>query len=273
MAPVEGMARFADRVCVVTGGAGGIGSAIVQRLLQEGALVVAVDRDEAALVALAGRAAAGDRLALHPADLARLDDAAGAVDAAVTRFGRLDVLCNNHAETDPAVILADRDLLATPLQVWQRTLEVNLLAPVVMCRAAIPHMQRQGAGAIVNTVSTSGTTGDLVYTAYGASKAALISLTQYAATQYGPDGIRVNAVAPGMVMTPNATTKVDVAGIERIVASNLVPRVGAPEEIAGAVAFLASDDAAYVTGEVVRVDGGQMSHISTYATLRAEGAT
>lgn len=270
---MDGMARFTDKACVVTGGAGGIGSAIVLRLLQEGAAVVAVDRDQVALDALANRAEAGDRLVVHLADLAQLEDAAGAVDAAVTAFGRLDVLCNNHAETDPAVILADRDLLATPLETWQRTLQVNLLAPVVMCRAAIPYMQRQGAGAIVNTVSTSGMTGDLVYTAYGASKAALISLTQYAATQYGPDGIRVNAVAPGMVMTPNATGKVDLAAIERIVASNLVPRVGAPEEIAGAVAFLASDDAAYLTGEVVRVDGGQMSHISTYATLRAGGPT
>jgi len=265
------MGRFSEKVCMVTGGAGGIGSAIVERLLAEGAAVVAVDRDRTALDALVGWLGGDGALTAHLADLADLDHAAAAVETTVARFGRLDVLCNNHAETDPRVLLADRDLVATTLDTWQRALQVNLLAPVVMCRAAIPHMQRQGGGAIVNTVSTSGMTGDLVYTAYGASKAALLSLTQYTATQYGPDGIRANAVAPGMVMTPKATTKVDEAAIERIVASNLVPRVGTPAEIAAAVAFLASDDAGYMTGEVVRVDGGQMSHISTYATLRGDG--
>jgi NAD(P)-dependent dehydrogenase (short-subunit alcohol dehydrogenase family) len=109
--------------------------------------------------------------------------------------------------------------------------------------------------------------GDLLYTAYGASKAALIALTRYTATQYGRDGIRANAVAPGMVMTPDATNKVSPEEVERICASNLVPGPGRPEDIAAAVAFLASDDARYLTGEVIRVDGGQLSHLPTYAAF------
>lgn len=262
--------RFGDKVCVVTGAAGGIGSAIVKRLVAEGGVVVAVDRNAAGLEALAATTGGNGRLETQTVDLLDLEAAAGAVAWAVEAFGHIDVLCNNHAETDPAVLLKDRDLVATPLDVWRHTLEVNLLAPVAMCQAAVPHMRRQGGGAIVNTVSISGVTGDLVYTAYGASKAALVSLTQYVATQYGADGIRANAVAPGMVMTPGASTKVSAEEVERMVASNLVPRVGDPADIAGTVAFLASDDAAYVTGEVVRADGGQMSHISTFATLRQQ---
>ncbi len=263
------MERFSGKVCLVTGAAGGIGSAIVARLVGEGGTVVAVDRDEGGLEALAQRLDAGPSLVARRVDLAELDAAAETVEEVVRRLGRLDVLCNNHAETDPAVLLHDRDVASTSIDTWRHTLEINLLAPVALCRAAIPHMQRQGGGAIVNTVSISGVTGDLVYSAYGASKAALFSLTQYLATQYGKDEIRANAVAPGMVMTPGATGKVDPADIERMVASNLVPRVGEPADIAGTVAFLASDDARYVTGELIRADGGQMSHISTYATLRA----
>ena len=263
------MERFSGKVCLVTGAAGGLGSAIAARLLAEGGTVVAVDRDAAGLDSLARGLDAGPKLVVRPVDLERLDEATEVVEETARRAGRLDVLCNNHAETDPSVLLHDRDVVSTSIETWRHTLEINLLAPVAMCRAAIPHMQRHGGGAIVNTVSVSGITGDLIYSAYGASKAALLSLTQYIATQYGKDEIRANAVAPGMVMTPGATGKVDPEDIERIVASNLVPRVGDPADIAGAVAFLASDDARYVTGELVRADGGQMSHISTYATLRA----
>lgn len=262
------MERFANKVCMVTGAAGGIGSAIVERLADEGATVVAIDRDAEGLASLAARCAIPDRLITEPLDLADTEAAAAAVEEAAGRLGRIDALCNNHAETDPSVLLGDRDLVATALETWQHTLNVNLLAPVAMCRAVVPHMQRQGGGAIVNTVSISGMTGDLIYTAYGASKAALLSLTLYTATQYGQDNIRANAVAPGMVMTPGASNKVSPQVVDQIVASNLVPRVGDPSDIAATVAFLASDDARYVTGEVIRADGGQMSHISTYATLR-----
>jgi NAD(P)-dependent dehydrogenase (short-subunit alcohol dehydrogenase family) len=264
------MDRFSGKVCLVTGAAGGIGSAIAARLVAEGGTVVAVDRDAAALEALAQRLDAGPSLVVRRVDLARLDEAAEVVEETARRLGRFDVLCNNHAETDPSVLLHDSDVVSTSIETWRHTLEINLLAPVATCKAAIPHMQRQGGGAIVNTVSISGVTGDLIYSAYGASKAALLSLTQYIATQYGKDEIRANAVAPGMVMTPGATGKVDPADIERIVASNLVPRVGEPADIAGTVAFLASDDARYVTGELVRADGGLMSHISSYATLRGQ---
>lgn len=134
------------------------------------------------------------------------------------------------------------------------------------CFHTIPIMLERGGGAIVNTASTAGLTGDLQYTAYAASKAGLISLTRMVATQYGRFNIRCNAIAPGVVMTPSLTGTLSEEARARRARHNLVPFIAEPEQVAPLVAFLVSDEAAYITGEVIRIDGGALSHSPPYAT-------
>ena len=141
------------------------------------------------------------------------------------------------------------------------------------CKHALPHLLARGGGVIVNTSSVSGQVGDVARPAYGVSKAGLESLTRYVATQYGKRGIRCNAIAPGVVATPALAANLppdEIAVFER---SHLTPRLGRPEDIAAAVVFLASDDAAFVNGETLRVDGGLLAHHPTYAELQARAGT
>jgi len=147
--------------------------------------------------------------------------------------------------------------------VWQRTFAVNLLGPALGCKHAIPRLLERGGGAIVNTSSAAGKVGDLTRSAYGASKAALESLTRHVATQYGKRGIRCNAIAPGVIATPALAANVPPAQIALYERSHLTPRLGRPEDVAAAVVFLASDDGAFVTGQTLRVDGGLLAHHPT----------
>jgi NAD(P)-dependent dehydrogenase (short-subunit alcohol dehydrogenase family) len=259
--------RFAGKVAIVTGGGGGIGAATTQRLVAEGATVVVADIDLDAARAVADAAGpsahavafdAGD-----PASVQRM------VDDAVAAHGRLDVLHNNAALTGQA---GDRDVAEVDFDLWDRIMAVNLRGYVAGCRFAIPHMIASGGGAIVQTSSGSGLAGDLVRTAYGASKAAVISLTQSVATQYGPQGIRCNAIAPGIVLTDaarrNAPQLVELLGRHA-----LTTRLGSAEDIAALVCFLASDEAGYISGQVISCDGGAFAHVPQYADLRAAEAS
>jgi NAD(P)-dependent dehydrogenase (short-subunit alcohol dehydrogenase family) len=264
--------RLEGRVAVVTGGARGIGRGCSLRLAEEGAAVVIADLDSEGAVETASEIeAAGGRAFAHTTDVADEASVSGLVAATVERFGAVDILHSNAADTSVATLGSDGDLLSTDLAVWDRTLAVILRGAVLCCRAVLPAMLERERGAIIMTSSASGQTGDLSRVAYGSAKAALNSLTWNIATLYGKRGIRCNAVAPGLVLTdgsPDVSARdSDLppgAAVEFALSHHLTPRVGTPEDVAALVAFLASDEAGYITGQVIPVDGGLLSHMPLF---------
>ncbi len=259
------MNRLEGKVAIVTGGAGGIGSATARRLAAEGARVCVADiaADAADKVA----AGIGDAAFGHAFDAGDLDSIAALVEATVARFGRLDILHNNAAYVG-ADLARDTKVTDIPIDLWDKTMSINLRAYFAGCRFAIPHMVKTGGGSIVMTASGSAFVGDLARVAYGTSKGGVVSLTRYVATQHAREGIRCNAIAPGLIMTP-AFANSGQTSLEPFMKQILSPRVGQPEDVAAAVAYLASDDAAYVTGTVLHVDGGLAVHQPYVADFEA----
>jgi NAD(P)-dependent dehydrogenase (short-subunit alcohol dehydrogenase family) len=265
------MSRLASMVAIVTGSAAGIGRASAIRLAKDGASVVVADLNPVGSdETVAMIESAGGTAMSVPTDIGEPDQILALIDRTVERFGTLDILHNNAADTSSQGVGRDKDLLAITSDLWDKTLAVNLRGPMLACRAAIPVMRRAGGGSIINTTSVSGMTGDLIYTAYGVSKAGLIVLTKYIATQYGKDGIRCNAISPGIILTTDSPDKAtrDADNLASLSANILVTDLGVPDDIASVVAFLASSDARFITGENIRVDGGMQSHIATLGHLR-----
>ncbi|WDZ87502.1 3-oxoacyl-ACP reductase [Micromonospora cathayae] len=243
--------RLRDRVAVVTGAGSGIGLATVRRFAAEGARVVCVDIDTEA----GGRAAeevGGEFVAADVADETAVREL---FDGVADRYGRVDVAFNNAGISPPE----DDSILTTGLDAWERVLRVNTTSVYLCCKYVIPHMRRQGKGSIVNTASFVALMGAATsQIAYTASKGGVLALTRELGVQFAREGVRVNALCPGPVATP-LLRELFAADPERA-ARRLVHvpmgRFGEPEEIAAAVAFLASDDSSFMTAAQFVVDGG-----------------
>lgn len=246
--------RFGGKVAVITGGASGIGAATARLLHAEGASLVIGDLDGAAGNALVAELGA-ERARFIITDVSDFGSVQALIDGAVAAFGRLDVLINN------AGIGSLSSIAALPVEDWKKVLAINLDGVFFGCKAALPVMVAQRAGAIVNTASASGLAGDFGFAAYNAAKAGVINFTRTAAIDHARDGIRVNAVCPGPVDTPILAGVQGIPGL-RADWEDRVPigRFASPAEIAQVIAFLASDDASYVTGVAMPVDGGLTAH-------------
>ncbi len=243
--------RFTGRTAVVTGGGSGIGLATVRRLAAEGARVVVGDID-----AGPGEAAAAEAGGLFVrTDVTSESDVEALFAAAADTFGSVDVAFNNAGISPPE----DDSILSTGIDVWRRVQEVNLTSVYLCCKAAIPHMQRQGRGAIVNTASFVAVMGAATsQISYTASKGGVLAMTRELGVQFAREGIRVNALCPGPVDTPllQELFAADPERAQRRLVHIPMGRFAKPEEIAATVAFLASDDASFITASTFLVDGG-----------------
>jgi 3-oxoacyl-[acyl-carrier protein] reductase len=247
------MAKLTDKVAIITGGAQGIGKAAVQRFAEEGAIVIIWDinaqKTSALITQLIGQGWIADA---NEVDITSLVSTAAAAKIVFERYGRIDILINN------AGITRDASLLKMTTEQFDEVIDVNLKGAFNCTKAIAPYMLEQGHGRIINTSSVVGVYGNFGQTNYAASKAGIIGMTKVWARELGRKGITVNAVAPGYIttdMTASIPSHLINQAKERIPAG----RMGTPEDIAHAYLFLASDEAAFVNGTVLHVDGGMVA--------------
>ena len=243
---------LAGKAAVVTGAGSGIGSASAIRFGREGARVIVADiRKHKAEITVAEITANGGEAMAVEVDVADETSVAHMIEVCVSQFGGIDVLFNNAGTLRPgtAVDLATSD--------WDLVMGVNVRSVFLGAKYAVPHMRTRGGGAIVNTASISGLHGDGAAVVYAASKGAVINLTRALSTDHAPDGIRVNAICPGTIATPPVQRMMaNPDALETNLRAHSLGRLGQPEEIANAAVWLASDEASFVTGEMIVVDGG-----------------
>jgi len=253
------VSRLAGKVVVVAGGASGIGAATAARLAAEGSRVVVGDID-----ATAGRrtvdalAAEGHDVVFVHFDIADEGSVEALMQGAVATFGRIDGLFSNAADLRPEVILRDTDVVEMDVAVWHRSIAVDLVGFFYTARHAIPRLLDGGGGSIVVTSSAGAFTGGAEHPAYATSKAGLGALVRHIATRWGKEGIRCNAVAPGPVLSEVFRANASPAAIDALAAPLRLDRLGEPEDVASMVAMLLSDEATWITGQVIGVDGGMV---------------
>ena len=257
--------RLDGKVAIITGGAGGIGAATAQLMTLRGARVAIADIDMPRAQAVA--AGIPDALVLH-LDLEDEASIEAMMAQTVAHFGRLDILHNNAALLGPDIAQQDGNIEHMATALWDRTYRVNVRGTMIACRAALPHL-RASKGNIVNTVSSLALQGHMIQAAYSSSKAAIIQMTRAIAASHGRMGVRCNAVAPGMTMTPALKEAFPPALRQVVEDETLRDQLGDPQDIAEAVAFLASDAARNITGHTVECDGGGTSHVPGLGGFRA----
>ncbi len=255
------MKKLVNKVALITGASSGIGKATVERFVKEGAKVIVADHN----IEKAEKLASALRDNQYHAqavmfEASEVRSAAKAVDKAIEFYGGIDCIVNNVGGSD-----LSRDLNVGELDIryFDEVMHVNLRSMIATAQAALPYMKNCRAGAIINVASIGGLLGDNRGTLYGLSKAGIINLTRYLAAQYGRYGIRCNGVAPGLVLTPAAIDNLTPEDREEFLKHNSLPYAGKPEDIAGVIAFLASEDARYLSGQTIIADGGMSCHNPT----------
>jgi len=262
------MGRLEGKVILINGAGSGIGRACAELYAREGArLVVSSFQPPAAPVVAAIEAAGGEAVA-HDCDITVEAGVAALVAFAIARYGRIDVLHNNAALTAPEALSRDNDVATMDVDLWDRTMAVNLRGAMLCAKHVIPHMLAEGGGSIIMTGSAKALQGDIGQTAYGASKAALHNLTYNIAAQYGKQGIRANVLMVGLILSEALRANFPEPVRQAIERHKLTPFIGAPEDVARAAICLASDESRYTTGQALFVDGGISSHSPSLADFR-----
>jgi NAD(P)-dependent dehydrogenase (short-subunit alcohol dehydrogenase family) len=256
---------LAGKVALVTGAASGIGRATVRLLAARGAKVAVADINLEGAERVAAEIG-GDAIAVHMdvGDEASIRDGIAQV---VQRLGRLDIVHSNAAQVGAGGLNQDGAIADMEAAFWDKTMAINLRGSMLVAKHSIPHLLNAGGGSIVFTGSGKGLSGDLDYPAYGTSKAGLINLSRYIATQYGKQGIRSNVIVVGLVMTQALDDNMPPAAQAAMLEHHLTPQLGKPEDIAEVVAFLASDASRFITGSAIVADGGFTAHSAIYADM------
>jgi NAD(P)-dependent dehydrogenase (short-subunit alcohol dehydrogenase family) len=243
--------KLAGKVAVVSGAAQGIGQAFCERLAQDGAAIVAVEHETPTDETLKLIEAAGGEAISHKADVASAEDVAALAEAAKERFGAVDILVNN------AGIYPMKPFLEMDYSEWRQMFAVNLDSVFHMCKAFVGEMAERGWGRVVNVSSTSFIAGMANYTHYNATKAGMVGFTRSLAIEFGPQGVNANCLAPSLVRTPTTNSGPQADGMfEGFLDQQAIKRTEEPRDMAGTLSWLVSDDAAFVTGQTILVDGG-----------------
>jgi NAD(P)-dependent dehydrogenase (short-subunit alcohol dehydrogenase family) len=249
------MGEFSNKVAIVTGGASGIGEAIVKELAAGGAKVVIADRDRAGLERVAAEVTAkGGQALSFELDVGKPDANAAMVDLAVSRFGGLHLAVNNAGIGGPQAPTGEY-----PIEGWRQVMDINLDGVFYGMRYEIPAILKSGGGAIVNMASILGSVGFANAVAYTATKHALLGMTKVAGMEYAAKGVRINAVGPGFIDTPLLSKNLTPEVLQYVAGLHPIQRLGRPEEVSALTCFLLSDRASFITGSYHLVDGGYVS--------------
>ena len=263
------MGRLSGKVAIVTGSTSGIGIGIAKVYAKEGAQVIICGRREARGQEVVDEIVAeGGKASYHFMDITQAESIEALMADTAKEYGKIDILVNNAAN----VALKDGRVDELTLEMFDDIVQSDLRGTFYAIKCALPFMLENGGGSIVNIGSMASCGGDLGSTAYACAKAGVDILTQYTAQQYGKQGIRCNCIRPGLIVTPQNEAKVPQALKDIFLGSIMVNRYGCPEDIAHAAVYFGSDESAYVTGQIINIDGGMNSHAPTVAQFRELGS-